>query len=103
MAAPNADRALPAPGDEGTTTTMTLDVSGGGTTVKLDALGPVVVNTDGTVARVSNWAQMTEIEQQNTLRILGKRNKQRLEVLRGEGKEPKIDTGNASKSDSGGK
>lgn len=60
-----------------------LDVSGeGGSTVTLDHLGPMVVNVDGTLARISNWDQMTEIERKNTLRVLGKRNKQRLEALK---------------------
>lgn len=76
-------RALPAPGDPATT----LDVSGDGTTVKLDHLGPLVVNVDGTVSRISNWSEMAEVERQNTLRVLGRRNKQRLEALRKAGKE----------------
>lgn len=54
----------------------------GGSTVTLDHLGPMVVNVDGTLSRISNWEQMTEIERKNTLRILGKRNKQRLEALK---------------------
>lgn len=53
-----------------------------GSTVKLDALGPMVVNVDGTLSRISNWDGMTEMEQKNTLRVLGKRNKQRLEALK---------------------
>ncbi len=75
-----ADKALPAPGEGSDVTT--LDVSGEGTTVKLGALGPLVVNQDGTMSRISNWAEMTDIERQNTLRILGKRNKLRLATLR---------------------
>lgn len=71
---------LPAPGDGASA--PVLDISGGGGTVSLDALGPVVVNKDGTVSRVTNWAKMTEIEKENTLRILGKRNKQRLTALK---------------------
>ncbi|GIK03745.1 hypothetical protein Aspvir_007819 [Aspergillus viridinutans] len=59
-----------------------LDVSGGGSTVKLDALGPLVVNQDGTLSRIANWEQMTEIERRNTLRVLGKRNKLRLDTLK---------------------
>ncbi|OJJ71462.1 hypothetical protein ASPBRDRAFT_44399 [Aspergillus brasiliensis CBS 101740] len=65
-----------------------LDVSGDGSAVALDHLGPVVVNQDGTLSRISNWETMTEIEKKNTLRVLGKRNKMRLETLkkeRGEG------------------
>ncbi|KAJ5608387.1 hypothetical protein N7537_005006 [Penicillium hordei] len=59
-----------------------LDMSGGGTEVKLDHLGPMVVNVDGTLSQIGNWQQMTEIEKNNTLRVLGKRNQKRLEALR---------------------
>ncbi|KAG8405208.1 hypothetical protein J3459_011354 [Metarhizium acridum] len=83
-ASPNASsRALPAPGDP----TAALDVSGDGTTVKLDRLGPLVVNVDGTMSRISNWSEMAEVEKQNTLRVLGRRNKQRLEALKKAAKE----------------
>ncbi|KAJ6085904.1 hypothetical protein N7486_010185 [Penicillium sp. IBT 16267x] len=58
-----------------------LDLSAG-STVSLDHLGPMVVNVDGTLARIGNWEQMTDIERKNTLRILGKRNKQRLAALK---------------------
>ena len=56
-------------------------MSAGGSTVKLDHLGPLVVNKDGTLSRIANWEQMADIERQNTLRILGKRNMLRREVL----------------------
>ncbi|KAE8144685.1 hypothetical protein BDV25DRAFT_88260 [Aspergillus avenaceus] len=62
-----------------------LDVSGDGSTVKLDHLGPLVVNQDGTLSRISNWAQMTEIEKRNTLRVLGKRNQLRMDALKAAG------------------
>lgn len=58
---------------------LDLGADGG---VSLDHLGPMVVNVDGTLSRIGNWEQMTEIERKNTLRVLGKRNKQRLEKLR---------------------
>jgi hypothetical protein len=60
-----------------------LDLSAeGGSSVTLDHLGPMVVNVDGTMSRISNWEQMAEIERKNTLRIIGKRNKQRLDALK---------------------
>jgi len=34
------------------------------------------------MSRISNWDKMAEIERQNTLRIIGKRNQQRLAALR---------------------
>ncbi|KAJ9297953.1 hypothetical protein DTO271G3_4174 [Paecilomyces variotii] len=58
-----------------------LDVSGSGSSVKLDHLGPLVVNRDGTLSRIANWDKMTEIEKKNTLRILGKRNQLRRDAL----------------------
>ncbi|OAR05264.1 hypothetical protein LLEC1_06544 [Akanthomyces lecanii] len=70
---------LPAPG-EGTPTT--LDVSGEGSTVRLAELGPLVVNVDGTVARITNWKEMTDAERETTVRMVGRRNKQRLDALK---------------------
>jgi hypothetical protein len=76
-----APLALPAAPSDGTTQ---LDMSNGGTTVSLDHLGPMVVNVDGTMSRISNWDKMAEIEKKNTLRIIGKRNQSRLEALKKE-------------------
>ncbi|RAL16534.1 uncharacterized protein BO97DRAFT_402925 [Aspergillus homomorphus CBS 101889] len=64
--------------------TRQLDISGDGSSVKLDHLGPLVVNQDGTLSRISNWEQMTEIERRNTLRVLGKRNKLRMDAIKQE-------------------
>jgi hypothetical protein len=71
---------LPLPEPSSSSTTK-IDMSAGGTTVKLDHLGPLVVNKDGTLSRIANWEQMADIERQNTLRILGKRNMLRREAL----------------------
>ncbi|KAL3450883.1 hypothetical protein BJX65DRAFT_253114 [Aspergillus insuetus] len=71
---------LALPSTDSTNITHQLDVNGDG--VKLDHLGPLIVNADGTLARISNWAQMTEIERRNTLRVLGKRNKARMDALK---------------------
>lgn len=62
--------------------TTQLDMSNGNTTIKLDHLGPMVVNVDGSLGRITNWDGMTEMEKKNTLRIVGKRNQARLDVLR---------------------
>jgi hypothetical protein len=71
---------LPGPSDKDGDATK-IDMSKGGNTVKLDHLGPLVVNRDGTLSRISNWTEMSEIERQNTLRVLGKRNQLRREAL----------------------
>ncbi|KAK0612834.1 hypothetical protein B0T17DRAFT_385632 [Bombardia bombarda] len=78
--------ALPAPessssgGAPGTTTNLEVD----GPAVTLDHLGPMVVGRDGTLSRIANWAELTPIERQNTLRVLGKRNQLRMANLRDE-------------------
>ena len=54
----------------------------GGAPVKCDAMGPVVVATDGSLSRITNWAEMSEQEQANTLRLVGKRNQSRLAALK---------------------
>lgn len=74
---------LPEPGSDASHATQ-LNVNGSG--VKLDHLGPLVVNKDGSLSRIANWDKMAEIERQNTLRILGKRNQLRLDSLKSEGK-----------------
>lgn len=72
---------LPEPPANDNNTTQ-INVNGDG--VKLDHLGPLVVNKDGSLSRIANWDNMAEIEKQNTLRILGKRNQLRLSGLKGE-------------------
>ncbi|CAG8775853.1 4856_t:CDS:2, partial [Acaulospora colombiana] len=42
--------------------------------VKLDELGPMVVNSDGTVSRIANWQEMSDIEKERTYKVLLKRN-----------------------------
>lgn len=72
---------LPLPEPPADSKATELNVSTG-QAVKLDHLGPMVVNRDGTLSRISNWEHMSEIERQNTLRVLGKRNQLRLETLK---------------------
>ncbi|KAJ7079602.1 hypothetical protein B0H15DRAFT_953967 [Mycena belliarum] len=50
----------------------------GGPAVKFEDLGPMVVNSDGTLSRIANWSGMTEPEKERTLRVLSARNKIRL-------------------------
>lgn len=75
----SSDQGLPAPGQG---TPISLDVSGGGSTAKLSAMGPLVVNVDGTVSRITNWAEMTDAERETTFRMVGKRNQKRLDALK---------------------
>ncbi|KAK7029863.1 putative fungal-specific transcription protein [Favolaschia claudopus] len=65
----------------------------GGPAVKLDDLGPLVVNSDGTLSRIANWSTLTEAERANTIRVLSKRNKIRLA-----NEEQKLQTGVADAS-----
>jgi hypothetical protein len=78
---PSSQQPLPLPEPPADSKAVELDVSTGNA-VKLDHLGPMVVNRDGTLSRIANWENMAEIERKNTLRILGKRNQLRLESLK---------------------
>lgn len=45
----------------------------------LDALGPLVVNKDGTLSRLENWKGMNEQERRKTVEYLRKRNMLRMD------------------------
>lgn len=77
-AAVAADDVLALPAAEDAATRVEV----GGAPVKLDHLGPVVVNTDGTLSRITNWVDMTEAERARTTKIITKRNEKRLKALR---------------------
>lgn len=73
---------LPSPPSKEEEAAMKLDMSSGSDTIKLDHLGPLVVNKDGSLSRISNWEQMTAQEKKSTLKILGKRNQLRTDALK---------------------
>ena len=49
-----------------------------GETVKLEELGPVIVQSDCTLRRIDNWHKLTEGEREATMRRIGGRNQVRL-------------------------
>ncbi|WFD23505.1 hypothetical protein MEQU1_002196 [Malassezia equina] len=77
-AAASAPLALPDATTASTTQAEQLDVQASNT-LKFDKLGPIV-----TLSRVPNWQDMTDIEKERTVRILSKRNQQRMAQLRGD-------------------
>ena len=96
--------ALPSPSDSTPNSTTAEGESGGsevqtlsvnGAPLALDALGPMVVNRDGTLARVANWGEMTAGEREATVRVLGRRNQARLRELRGSGNSDDGDGGSS--------
>jgi hypothetical protein len=80
--------ALPAPSDHQAEGDSAMQLTLGQRVSLEEELGPLVVNTDGTVGRISNWKQMTEGERASVLRVLGKRNKERLETLKEQSLKP---------------
>ena len=48
----------------------------------LDHLGPMIINSDGTISRIPNWTQLSPQEQQTALRRIAARNKQRIDSLK---------------------
>ncbi|KAK4048836.1 hypothetical protein OIO90_005644 [Microbotryomycetes sp. JL221] len=64
------------PESESSATTLTVN----GQSISLyETMGPTVVNSDGTLGRIGNWAELLPHERANVLRVLGKRNQIRLE------------------------
>jgi hypothetical protein len=49
--------------------------------IAIDLGGPVIINNDGTISRISNWDQMTENEKEMTVKIITKRNQERKKIL----------------------
>lgn len=47
----------------------------------LAMLGPIVLNADGTMSRISNWKDMTPREQESAKRLVTRRNETRRQVL----------------------
>jgi len=87
---------LPGP-DTSNDSFQKLDAAGENS-VRLDELGPMVVNTDGTLSRIANWREMTDMERERTLRLLSARNKLRL--ANEERKQQEGDPGAADESES---
>lgn len=54
--------------------TDTLDLSA--------ALGPIVINADGSTSRIANWHDLTPQEQERTKKRIVERNRKRLKELR---------------------
>lgn len=74
--ASDAPHGLPPPSGGTGETTSYLDLS--------EKLGPLIINADGTTARIANWADLTPVEQERTRRRIVARNRQRLAALRSE-------------------
>lgn len=51
-------------------------------TMKLESLGPIIVNTDGSMQRIPNWNEMPQSEKDKTMRLVSARNKKRMMALR---------------------
>ncbi|KDO19622.1 hypothetical protein SPRG_14299 [Saprolegnia parasitica CBS 223.65] len=58
-----------------------INVTAGGNAVALDHLGPMVVQVDGSLMRITDWATKTDHEKAMIQRVIAKRNKERLDAL----------------------
>ena len=88
----NELKLLPAPSSANS---QTLQL---GQSISMDDMGPVIVNTDGSLRRIANWDTLSEQEQRNTLRLIAARNKRRIEQLKKKEAEvsPQSDTASGS-------
>lgn len=67
---------LPMPDEESSRTLQFGD------TLALDDLGPIIINKDGSLRRITNWAELSAVEKKHTLRKVSLRNHKRLGVLK---------------------
>jgi|UniRef100_A0A7S3BQK4 hypothetical protein len=74
LPAPGTYRGAPDAGEEGK---RTLDMSSGEAKVELAHLGPIIVNSDGSMSRIANWDKMSAAEQQVAARRVAARNERR--------------------------
>ncbi len=73
--------ALPDPADRDPSESVRiLEVNGN--SIKMDELGPIIVNADGTLRRIENWATLTKVEQATTIKLISRRNRKRLDALK---------------------
>ncbi|PLW54584.1 hypothetical protein PCANC_04238 [Puccinia coronata f. sp. avenae] len=78
-----------APADVADQVPQAHSVAVGSEGVQLDHLGPMVINSDGTISRISNWDKLTEPERSRTIRLVTQRNAMRVQKLKDQ--PPKTD------------
>jgi hypothetical protein len=77
----SAQLTLPAP-DALADTASTSSIAAGG--LALDALGPIIINADGTTSRIANWTELSPGEQAVALKRVARRNAERRAALESE-------------------
>lgn len=78
----------------------TIKLHVGGDAVKMEEMGPIIVNVDGTLRRIANWQVLTQVEKEWSWRVIPERNKKRLAKLRAQMDEGK-DQAEEAGADSG--
>ena len=66
------------PSDEQNNSIPTIKL---GETLSFEAMGPIIINVDGSTRRIDNWDAMTEAEQKVAWRRISKRNEERRKQL----------------------
>ena len=64
--------------------TNTTSTSGGEDVFRLSELGPIIINSDGSMSRIPNWATMDDNEKATAQRLIAKRNERRKKELKQE-------------------
>jgi hypothetical protein len=64
--------------EEDNVNVLTLD----GDALTFERLGPMIINTDGTVRRIANWDILSPQEKESSWRLISARNRKRVEELK---------------------
>lgn len=59
---------------------MQLEVNG--ESVGMEELGPIIINEDGTMRRITNWHLLNDREKASSWKVIKKRNAKRIETLK---------------------
>ena len=57
--------------------------------IQLTELGAIIINSDGTMSKIENWNELTDLEKARSLRLIAKRNAKRKAQLEQMENQPK--------------
>ena len=64
-----------------------------GEKLSMEHLGPIIINTDGSLRRIDNWDKLSKEEQDRSFRLIAARNKKRIEILKQKEQQEQVEQG----------
>lgn len=70
-----------------------------GEKLSMEHLGPIIINTDGSLRRIDNWDKLSKEEQDRSFRLIAARNKKRIEILKQKEQQEQVEQGQIVEKD----